>query len=108
MSKTILFDSFKRRNFRFFIASESLTRIGEQIETVVLAWVVLVETGQPALLGVFAALRFLGTLIAPVFGELVDRYDRRMLMILGRLVSASIAAIILLIAFSGDFISDIR
>ncbi len=102
MSKTILFDSFKRRNFRFFIASESLTRIGDQIETVVLAWVVLVETGQPALLGVFAALRFLGTLIAPVFGELVDRYDRRMLMISGRLVSASIAAIILLIAFSGE------
>ena len=66
MAGSLLLSSFKQRNFRFFLTAESLTRVGDQIEVVVLAWVILVETGQPFLLGVFAALRFLGTLIAPL------------------------------------------
>ena len=76
-----VFTSFRQRNFRFFLASESLTRVGDQMETVVLAWVVLVETNSPLLLGVFGALRFFGTLIAPYFGVLADRHDRRNLLV---------------------------
>ena len=98
MAGSVLLSSFQQRNFRFFLTSESLTRVGDQIELVVLAWVVLVETGQPFLLGIFAALRFLGTLIAPIYGVLVDRYDRRMLLVGGRLVSATIAIVIFVLA----------
>ena len=98
MAGSLLLSSFKQRNFRFFLTAESLTRVGDQIEMVVLAWVILVETGQPFLLGVFAALRFLGTLIAPFYGVMMDRYDRRLLLVGGRLVSAGIAAAILFLA----------
>ena len=98
MAGSLLLSSFKQRNFRFFLTAESLTRVGDQIEVVVLAWVILVETGQPFLLGVFAALRFVGTLIAPLYGVMMDRYDRRLLLVGGRLVSAGMAAAILFLA----------
>ena len=98
MAGSVLLSSFKQRNFRFFLTAESLTRVGDQIETVVLAWVVLVETGQPLILGIFAALRFVGTLIAPLYGVMMDRYDRRLLLVGGRLVSAGMAAAILFLA----------
>ena len=98
MAGSVLLSSFKQRNFRFFLTAESLTRVGDQIETVVLAWVILVETEQPLLLGIFAALRFLGTLVAPLYGVMMDRYDRRLLLVGGRLVSAAMAAAILLLA----------
>ncbi len=98
MAGSALLSSFRQRNFRFFLTAESLTRVGDQVELVVLAWVVLVETGQPFLLGIFAALRFLGTLIAPLYGVLVDRYDRRLLLVGTRLVSTTMAIAILILA----------
>ena len=97
-----VFTSFRQRNFRFFLASESLTRVGDQMETVVLAWVVLVETNSPLLLGVFGALRFFGTLIAPYFGVLADRHDRRNLLIGVRTVAGGTSMGILALSLTGS------
>jgi len=97
-----VFTSFRQRNFRFFLASESLTRVGDQMETVVLAWVVLVETNSPLLLGVFGALRFFGTLIAPYFGVLADRHDRRNLLVGVRAVAGGTAMGILVLSLTGS------
>ena len=97
-----VFTSFRQRNFRFFLASESLTRVGDQMETVVLAWVVLVETNSPLLLGVFGALRFFGTLIAPYFGVLADRHDRRNLLLGVRAVTGGTAMGILVLSLTGS------
>ena len=97
-----VFTSFRQRNFRFFLASESLTRVGDQMETVVLAWVVLVETNSPFLLGVFGALLFFGTLIAPYFGVLADRHDRRNLLLGVRAVTGGTAMGILVLSLTGS------
>ncbi len=70
------------------------------METVVLAWVVLVETNSPLLLGVFGALRFFGTLIAPYFGVLADRHDRRNLLVGVRTVAAATSMGILLLSLT--------
>ena len=43
------------------------------METIILAWYVLVETGSVLLLALFASLQYLGTLIAPFFGVTADR-----------------------------------
>lgn len=43
------------------------------METIILAWYVLVETGSVFLLALFASLQYLGTLIAPFFGVTADR-----------------------------------
>lgn len=59
-------------------------RWAEQMEVVVLAWFVLIETDSAFLLGIFASLRFTGTLFAPLYGIAVDRYDRRTILTLSR------------------------
>ena len=43
------------------------------METVILSWYVMVQTGSVLLLSAFASLMFLGTLAAPMFGVLGDR-----------------------------------
>ena len=97
-----VFTSFRQRNFRFFLASESLARVGDQMETVVLAWVVLVETNSPFLLGVFGALLFFGTLIAPYFGVLADRHDRRNLLVGVRAIAGGTSMGILVLSLTGS------
>jgi hypothetical protein len=41
-----------------------------QVETLVLGWYSMVETGSVLLLTVLASLQYVGTLIAPVFGKI--------------------------------------
>jgi MFS family permease len=72
------------------------------METVVLAWVILVETDSPLLLGIFGALLFFGTLIAPYFGVLADRHDRRKLLLAVRAVAGGTAMGILVLSLTGS------
>ncbi len=92
--------SFKVRNFRYLWVSDAFIGVGEQMEFVVLAWFVLQETDSPFLLGVYAALRFTGTLLSPLYGILVDRYERRVLLFLVRAAFAVNATAIMLLAFA--------
>ena len=64
---------FATRSFRFQWPADLLTSWAFEMETIILAWYVLVETGSVLWLTVFGALQYLGTLIAPVFGVVGDR-----------------------------------
>ena len=74
------------------------------MEFVVLAWYVLQETDSPLLLGVYGALRFTGTLFSPLYGVLVDRYDRRKLIISTRTLFFVNSSVLLALAL-GDVLS---
>ena len=50
------------------------------METLILGWYVLVETGSVLLLTVFASLGYIGTLVAPMFGVIGDRIGHRDLL----------------------------
>lgn len=78
--------------------SDSFVHCAEQMEFVVLAWYVLQETNSPFLLGTYAALRFTGTLFSPLYGVLVDKYDRRKLVLLTRTILFVNAGVIFLLA----------
>ena len=52
------------------------------METLILGWFVLVSTDSVLLLTLFAALQYLGTLIAPLFGVARDRRGARSVDIL--------------------------
>jgi MFS family permease len=90
---------FRNRNFRFQWPADLLTSWAFEMETLILGWYVLVETGSVLLLTVFAALQFLGTLIAPMFGVAGDRIGHRNLLCLMRaaytILSAALVAVIL-------------
>ncbi len=94
--------SFRVRNYRYLWVSDAFLGLGEQMEFLVLAWFVLQETDSPFLLGVYAALRFTGTLLSPLYGILVDRYERRKLLFLVRAGFAVNATAIMALALADE------
>jgi MFS family permease len=70
------------------------------METLILGWYVLTETGSVMLLTLFASLQYLGTLIAPMFGVVGDRIGHRTLLSGMRAVYAALAATVMVLAFT--------
>ena len=97
-----LFRSFMQRNYRMLWFSDGATSSAEQMEILVLAWFVLIETDSAFLVGVYGALRFTGTLFAPFYGILVDRYDRLSLLRIARVIFTVSAVVIAALAFTGQ------
>ena len=71
------------------------------METLILGWYVLVETGSVLLLTLFAALTYIGTLIAPVFGVVGDRIGHRDLLAAMRATYTALSATLMTLAFTG-------
>ena len=70
------------------------------MELLVLSWFVVTETESPFLLGLFGALRFFGALFGAAFGVVVDRSNRRRLLIGVRMVFVALSAAILLLVLT--------
>ena len=60
--------AFRVPSFRFQWSSDLLTSWAFEMETLVLGWYVLVNTGSVLWLTAFGSLQFLGTLASPGFG----------------------------------------
>ena len=71
------------------------------METLILGWYVLVETGSVLLLTLFASLGYIGTLIAPMFGVVGDRIGHRDLLAMMRATYAVLAATLMTLALTG-------
>ncbi len=72
------------------------------METLILGWYVLVETGSVLLLTVFASLGYIGTLVAPMFGVIGDRIGHRDLLAMMRATYAVLATALMTLALSGQ------
>jgi predicted MFS family arabinose efflux permease len=92
---------FRYRNYRFQWPADLLTSWAFEMETLILGWYVLVETGSVLLLTLFASLSYTGTLIAPMFGVIGDRIGHRDLLAMMRAVYAMLAATLMTLALSG-------
>jgi MFS family permease len=92
---------FRIRNYRFQWPADLLTSWAFEMETLILGWYVLVETGSVLLLTVLASLGYVGTLIAPVFGVIGDRIGHRDLLAMMRATYAVCAATLLTLALTG-------
>jgi len=92
---------FRVRSFRFQWPADLLTSLAFEMETVILSWYVMVQTGSVLLLTLFGSLLFLGTLAAPMFGVLSDRLGPRFILIGMRGSYAVLAAILTLLALTG-------
>ncbi len=93
------FRSFQQRNYRLLWLSDGITSSAEQMEFLVLVWFVATHTESAFLVTLYGALRFTGTLFAPFYGIVVDRYDRLMLLRLSRIIFMVIAVIIAVLSF---------
>jgi MFS family permease len=71
------------------------------METLILGWYVLVETGSVLLLTLFASLNFVGTLVAPMLGVVGDRIGHRDLLAMMRTSYALLAVMLMTLALTG-------
>jgi MFS family permease len=92
---------FQVRSFRFQWPADLLTSWAFEMETLILGWYVLVETGSVLLLTVFGAMQYGGTLLAPMFGVASDRLGHRNLLAGMRAVYAAVAAALTMLALAG-------
>ena len=91
---------FRVRAFRFQWPADLLTSWASEMETLILGWYILVETGSVLLLTVFGALQFLGTMIAPLVGVAGDRIGHRNVLCAMRAVYMLLAATLMTLAFA--------
>ena len=71
------FRSLKGKGFAILWGSDLAVSSAEFLELFILSWYVLQKTESPTILGIYAALRFTGTLFAPLLGVLVDHFGLR-------------------------------
>ena len=92
---------FRIRNYRFQWPADLLTSWAFEMETLILGWYVLVETGSVLLLTLFAALTYVGTLIAPMFGVAGDRIGHRNLLAAMRATYVALSSTLMVLALTG-------
>lgn len=92
---------FRIRSYRFQWPSDLLTSWAFEVETLVLGWYIMVETGSVLLLTILASLQYVGTLIAPVLGMVGDRMGHRDLLVVMRLAYTALSLTIMSLALSG-------
>jgi MFS family permease len=92
---------FASRSFRYQWPADLFTAWALEMETLILGWYVLVESGSVVLLTVFGALQFIGTLVSPVLGTVGDRIGLRNLLALMRVSYAVFSGAILVMALTG-------
>jgi len=77
-----LLRSLRSRNFRLFVAGQSVSLIGTWMQSVAMSWLVYRLTGSAFLLGVVGFTSQIPTfLLSPVAGVLADRWNRHHLLI---------------------------
>jgi MFS family permease len=93
--------AFHVRSFRYQWSADLLTSWAFEMETLVLGWYVMVNTGSVLLLTAFASLQYLGTLAAPMFGVLGDRLGGRVMLCAMRAIYGTLAAMLMLLTLTG-------
>jgi MFS family permease len=99
--RSVILAPFRVRGFLFQWPADLLTNCAIEMEVLMLGWFILTETQSVLLLTVFAALRYLGTPIAPLFGMAGDRFGHRRLLCAMRASYAATAAIMTVLTFAG-------
>ena len=100
-SNTSAFAPFRVRSYRFQWPADLATSWAFEMETLILGWYVLTETGSVVMLTVFASLQHLGTLVAPMFGVVGDRIGARNLLSAMRGFYALLALTVMTLAYAG-------
>jgi MFS transporter, DHA1 family, staphyloferrin A biosynthesis exporter len=87
-------NALRHRNYRVFFIGSIVSRIGDDMQEVAEDWLVFVMTGSPFLLGLVAFCKGPSrVLLAPIFGAMVDRVDRRKILLCVTIFQMVLAAV---------------
>jgi len=93
--------AFRVRSFRFQFPADLLTSLAFEMETVILSWYVIAQTGSVLLLTAYGSLLYVGTLLSPMYGVLGDRLGGRTVLFAMRAVYVALALILALLGLTG-------
>ncbi len=94
--------ALSRRNYRIFITAQSASLVGTWMQTLGQAWLIVVLTRDPFVLGVITVAQALPVLIFSLFGGVVaDRADKRRILTITPALSALLAAILGVLCVTG-------
>ena len=74
----------KNENFRKLWISDLFLGFASNIEILIIPWVIITKTNSGLVLGVYGASRYFSTIFAPVFGGIIDGFDKKHTLILSR------------------------
>jgi len=95
------FPALKSRNYQYYFIGQLISQIGTWLQIVAQGWLVLTITKSPLLLGVVAAAGTLPSLLFSLFGGvIVDRFDKRKLIIVTNVLSMILAFILGILAIT--------
>ena len=101
--QTTLFLPFKKPAYTTLWFSEGLMNLADQMEFLVLVWLVVENTESAFLVGLFSGLRFIGMVLAPVSGTIIDRHGGIKALKTTRLIYLFYSGSILTILFFNKF-----
>ena len=81
-------------DYKFVWSSEALSLWAIEMEIIVLAMFVLRDTNSPMLVGLLGALKFAGNLLGPVYGLMVDRFNKKILQVWVRVFGILLAGVL--------------
>ncbi|WP_104129655.1 MFS transporter [Cryobacterium sp. N21] len=94
--------SMGHRNYRLFITGHAVSAIGTWMQRVAQDWLVFDLTGSAVVLGITVALQFLPMLFFGLWGgALVDRWNRRKVIIVTQALSMVLALILAAVVLTG-------
>lgn len=98
-----VFRSMVVRNFRLFFAGQLVSAIGNWLTTIAATLFVLHLTDSGVAIGVLTACQFGPMLVFGLWaGAVVDRLDKRKLLVTTQFIAAAQSALFAVLAFSGD------
>jgi MFS family permease len=97
-----LLRALRSRNYRLFVAGQSVSLVGTWMQQVAMSWLVYRLTGSAFLLGVVGFTSQIPSfLLSPVAGVLADRWNRRRLLIITQTLAMIQAALLAAAVISG-------
>lgn len=98
-----LLRALRSRNYRLFVAGQSVSLIGTWMQQVAMSWLVYRLTGSAMLLGVIGfASQFPTIIISPVAGVLADRWNRRPVLIATQTLALFQAVFLATVVLTGN------
>ena len=93
-------EALQRRGLRFVFAANVISMLGSGMNSAAVAWTVLQRTHSEMALGTFAVLQTLpAMLMLPFTGVIIDREDRRRLVMMLDVARAVIIAVVAVLAY---------
>tara|TARA_B100001123_G_scaffold196310_1_gene223644 strand:- start:135 stop:1340 length:1206 start_codon:yes stop_codon:yes gene_type:complete len=86
-------------NFRKLWISDLLLGFASNIEILIIPWVIITKTNSGLVLGLYGAARYFSTIFAPVFGGVIDGFNKKHTLILSRVYMLIHSLIFMVLSF---------